>query len=306
MPLPSGTRLGPYQILEPLGAGGMGEVYRSRDTRLDRMVAIKILPREVSADADRRSRFEREAKAVASLSHPYICTVHDVGRHDDIEFLVMELLDGTTLAERLKSGALPLPDVLRYAREIAEGLSAAHSRGIVHRDLKPANVMLTASGAKLLDFGLAKAVAEQPATDDQARTVALTDHGVVMGTPQYMAPEQLDGRPVDARTDVFALGALIYEMATGHRAFNRSTTDMPGVPPALQQLVEVCLSRNPGDRWSNAHDVLLQLKGISHSETGGGPQVVPQAASGPRWIWIDSVRPMTVVLNWTSTLSKLR
>jgi serine/threonine protein kinase len=287
MPLTSGTRLGPYQILEPLGAGGMGEVYRARDTRLDRTVAIKILPPDVSDDAERRNRFEREAKSIAALSHPHICTIHDVGRHENVDFLVMELLNGTTLDMKLKSGPLPLADAVLYARQIAEGLSAAHGRGIVHRDLKPANVMLTPSGAKLLDFGLATAVTEPADAAGRTRTAALTEHGAVLGTPQYMAPEQLEGKPVDARTDVFALGALIYEMTTGHRAFNRSTTDMPGTPAALQRLVSVCLARDPDDRWSSARDVLLQLKGISPTDATTDARGNPSASHRRgRWGWI--------------------
>ena len=287
MPLTPGTRLGPYQILEPLGAGGMGEVYRARDTRLDRTVAIKILPPDVSDDAERRNRFEREAKSIAALSHPHICTIHDVGRHENVDFLVMELLNGTTLDVKLKSGPLPLADVLLYARQIAEGLSAAHGRGIVHRDLKPANVMLTPSGAKLLDFGLATAVTEPADAAGRTRTAALTEHGAVLGTPQYMAPEQLEGKPVDARTDVFALGALIYEMTTGHRAFNRTTTDMPGTPAALQRLVSVCLARDPDDRWSSARDVLLQLNGISATEATTDARGNRTASHRrERWGWI--------------------
>ncbi len=287
MPLASGTRLGPYEILEPLGAGGMGEVYRARDTRLDRMVAIKILPPEVSSDPERRSRFEREAKSIAALSHPHICAIHDVGRDGNVDFLVMELLTGTPLDAKLKSGPLAMTDALVSAKQIAEALSAAHGRGIVHRDLKPANVMLTPSGAKLLDFGLATAVTEPADAAGRTRTAALTEHGAVIGTPQYMAPEQLEGKPVDARTDVFALGALIFEMATGHRAFNRTTTEMPGAPAALQRLVAVCLSRNPDDRWSSARDVLLQLKGISEAESGDAVRATRvRGHSSQRWGWI--------------------
>ena len=221
-----GQMLGPYRVLEKLGEGGMGEVYKARDTRLDRTVAIKVLPTQVTADPDRRARFEREAKTIAGLTHPHICTLYDVGEQDGVTFLVMEHIVGETLAARLSKGALPLVQSLTIATEIAEALSAAHRQGVIHRDLKPANVMLTKAGAKLLDFGLAKLTGhgEQPAaaytssgTPTEAAT--LTGQGVIVGTLQYMAPEQLEGRALDARTDLWALGAILYEMLTGKRAF---------------------------------------------------------------------------------------
>ena len=212
MPLAPGTTLGPYTIEAPLGAGGMGEVYRARDTRLDRTVAIKVLPEHVAADPDLKQRFEREAKTISSLNHPHICTLHDIGNQDGIDFLVMEYLDGETLAQRLEKGALPLDQALQVAIEIADALDKAHRQGIVHRDLKPGNIMLTKAGAKLLDFGLAKlkpaeqggglsALPTQPAD--------LTQEGAILGTFQYMAPEQLDGKEADARTDLFAFGAIL-------------------------------------------------------------------------------------------------
>ncbi|MEP6769543.1 MAG: serine/threonine-protein kinase, partial [Acidobacteriota bacterium] len=216
MPLTTATRLGPYEILAPIGAGGMGEVYRARDTRLDRRVAIKVLPEGLWRDEEMRQRFEKEAKTISKLSHPHICAVHDVGRQDAIDYLVMEYLEGETLADRLSKGALPLPLALRYAREIADALDCAHRQGIVHRDLKPGNVMLTKSGVKLLDFGLAKAfasaVSQESPTSIETAQKDLTRDGVIVGTVQYMAPEQLEGRQADARTDIFALGSVLYEM----------------------------------------------------------------------------------------------
>jgi len=205
-----GQMLGPYRVLEKLGEGGMGEVYKARDTRLDRSVAIKVLPAHVSADPERRARFEREAKAIAGLTHPHICTLYDVGEHDGSTFLVMEHLTGETLAERLQKGPLPLEQALTVATEIADALSAAHRQGVVHRDLKPGNVMLTKAGAKLLDFGLAKLKGhgEQPAAAHLAsaptQSTPLTSEGMIVGTLQYMAPEQLEGKPADARTDLWA------------------------------------------------------------------------------------------------------
>ena len=228
MPLASGSRLGPYEMIAPLGQGGMGEVYRAKDSRLDRMVAIKV-PEHVAANPDLKQRFEREAKTLAALSHPHICPVFDVGRQDAIDFLVMEYLEGQTLAARLEKGALPLDQALQYAIQIADALDKAHRKGIVHRDLKPGNIMLTRSGgssgppvAKLLDFGLAKL---QPAGAVVGLSVApteaspLTGHGTILGTLQYMAPEQLEGKDADTRTDIFAFGAVLYEMLTGKKAF---------------------------------------------------------------------------------------
>ncbi|HET9793953.1 MAG TPA: serine/threonine-protein kinase, partial [Thermoanaerobaculia bacterium] len=229
MSLATGTRLGPYEILSALGAGGMGEVYRARDTRLDREVAIKVLPEHLSSNPDLRARFEREAKAISALTHPHICTLHDVGNQDGVEYLVMECIEGQSLAERLESGALPPEQVIRFGIEIADALEAAHRQGIVHRDLKPGNVMLTKSGVKLLDFGLAKLRAAGVQTEiSQLSSMpteltpsrpALTEQGTIMGTFQYMAPEQLEGKEADARSDIFAFGCVLYEMATGRKAF---------------------------------------------------------------------------------------
>src|SRR6202049_3904323 len=217
-------RLGPYGILSAIGAGGMGEVYRARDTRLDRIVAIKVLPTRLADRSELRERFEREARVVASLNHPHICTLYDIGQQDGIDFLVMEYLDGETLAQRLQKGALPLEQALQYAIEIADALDKAHRKGVTHRDLKPGNIMLDRSGTKLLDFGLAKltqevAPAANPLSQLPTATHAITAQGTILGTLQYMAPEQLEGREVDARTDIFAFGVVVYEMATGKRAF---------------------------------------------------------------------------------------
>src|SRR5262245_43202478 len=227
MPLKPGTRLGPYEVQAPLGAGGMGEVYKAKDTRLERIVAIKVLPSQVAADPDLRQRFEREAKAISSLSHPHICALFDIGREAGTDYLVMEYLEGETLSARLERGPLSLRESLDCAIQIADALDKAHRQGLVHRDLKPGNIMMTRSGAKLLDFGLAKGTAD----DSQAAgltlaptmTSPLTAQGALIGTFQYMAPEQLEAGRVDARTDLFAFGATLYEMVTGKKAFEGKT-----------------------------------------------------------------------------------
>src|SRR5467141_3856421 len=215
MPLFPGTHLGPYEITGPLGSGGMGEVYRARDTRLERTVAIKILPRELSNDPIRKQRFEREAKTISSLNHPHICVLYDVGSQDGIDYLVMECVEGETLAKRLEKGALPLEQVLKFGMQIADALDKAHRNGVVHRDLKPGNIMLTSTGAKLLDFGLAKPTA--PLSSAVTLTAAtrnspVTVQGTIVGTFQYMSPEQIEGKELDGRSDIFSLGALLYEM----------------------------------------------------------------------------------------------
>src|SRR5262245_53976642 len=280
MTLSAGTKLGPYEILSPLGAGGMGEVYKARDTRLERTVAIKVLPQRLSSSPEVRQRFEREAKTISQLSHPHICALYDVGRESETEYLVMEYLEGETLSERLGKGALPLEQTLRYGTEIADALDKAHRQGIVHRDLKPGNVMLTKSGVKLLDFGLAKAMT--PPTPQSSLTAlptqqGLTQEGTILGTFQYMAPEQLEGKDADARTDIFALGAVLYEMATGKKAFSGTSqaslissimqndppaisTVQPMSPPALDRVVKTCLAKDPEDRWQSAADVKRELR----------------------------------------------
>jgi serine/threonine protein kinase len=231
MPLNVGTRLGPYEIISAIGAGGMGEVYKARDTRLDRSVAIKVLPSHVASNPDLRQRFEREARAVAALNHPNICTLHDIGRQDGIDYLVMEYLEGRTLAQRLETGPLPLDQALQYAIQVADALDKAHRAGIVHRDLKPGNVMITKAGTKLLDFGLAKlrpgsrlqVFGSGPGTVSPTAmptaTAPLTGQGTILGTLRYMAPEQLEGKDADTRSDIFAFGAVVYEMLTGKKAF---------------------------------------------------------------------------------------
>jgi Tol biopolymer transport system component len=287
----AGSRLGPYELLAPIGAGGMGEVWRGRDTRLDRSVAVKILPPAFAEDEERRARFEREAKTVSSLNHPHICTLFDVGKDGDSHFLVMELLEGESLADRLEKGPLPLDQVVRYGAQVADALHAAHKQGIVHRDLKPGNVTLTKTGAKLLDFGLARTgvAADSPSGSTEMPTEArpLTTAGTVLGTFQYMAPEQLEGQEADARTDIFALGALLYEMATARRAFDgKSKTSLiaailstqpppissvqPVMPPALDHVVRKCLEKDPEDRWQSARDVASELRWIAEAGSQAG------------------------------------
>jgi eukaryotic-like serine/threonine-protein kinase len=287
MALTPGTKLGPYEILTALGAGGMGEVYRARDTRLGRDVAIKVLPSHLSADPDLKARFEREAKAISSLNHPHICTLHDVGYQDGIDFLVMELLEGETLADRLQKGTLPLKQALEYGIEIAGALEKAHKSGIMHRDLKPGNIMLTKSGAKLMDFGLAKPTASLTAmASGSVATMSkpLTGEGKIVGTFQYMAPEQIRGENSDARTDIFAFGAVLYQMVTGKRAFagqtqisvmsailekepSPITAVKPMTPLALDHAIRKCLAKLPDDRWQSASDLASELKWIGESGT---------------------------------------
>jgi len=294
MTLAAGQRLGPYEILAPLGAGGMGEVWAARDTRLDRQVAIKVLPRALAQDPERRARFEREARAISALTHPHVCALFDVGRADvadgEIAYLVMERLQGETLAARLERGALSVPETLALGGELAAALAAAHRRGIVHRDLKPANVMLTRSGAKLLDFGLARqdgAEADASAGDAEASmateatdALPLTHAGALLGTWPYLAPEQIEGRPADARSDVFAFGCVLFEALAGRRAFPGATRGevttailaaeppdlgavAPGVPGALASLVRQCLARDPDERWQCADDLARSLRLIA-------------------------------------------
>jgi Tol biopolymer transport system component len=286
-----GAKLGPYEIVAPLGAGGMGEVYRARDTRLGRDVAIKVLSEHLSAAPDLRARFEREARTISSLNHPHICTLHDIGREGDTDYLVMELVEGETLADRLAKGPLPTPDVLRIGIEVADALDRAHRAGIVHRDLKPGNVMLAKSGAKLMDFGLARAsvIAAAPGSTSRSPTMTrpLTAEGSIVGTFQYMAPEQLEGAEADARSDLWALGVLLYEMATGKKAYSGHSQAsliasilkdepppvsqvMPLAPPALDRLIRACLAKDPEQRIQTAHDVKLQLSWIAEGGSQAG------------------------------------
>ncbi len=301
MTIAAGTRLGPYEIVELIGAGGMGEVYRATDTRLDRSVAVKVLSERMSGSRELRQRFEREARTISSLNHPHICTLHDVGEAivesamngstasfsnpdataQNVSYLVMELLEGETIADRLTRGAMPLHEVLKYAIQIADALTRAHRAGIIHRDLKPGNIMITKGGAKLLDFGLAKiAVPLISADAPTEQHKPLTAEGTILGTFQYMAPEQLEGLEADARTDIFAFGTVLYEMVTGRRAFDGKTRtsliaaivdrDPPPIsslqplsPLALERIIRTCLAKEPDERWQSAHDVLLQLRVIA-------------------------------------------
>ena len=297
MALAPGARLGPYEILGPIGAGGMGEVYRARDTRLDRTVAVKVLPQHMSDSQEVRQRFEREAKTISQLSHPHICALYDVGREGEIEYLVMEFLEGETLSVRLSKGPLPLEQTLRFGVDIADALDKAHRQGIVHRDLKPGNVMLTKSGVKLLDFGLAKAIA--PAAPQGTLTSlqteqGLTQAGAIVGTLQYMPPEQLEGKDTDARTDLFALGAVLYEMATGKKAFSGTSqaslitaimssepppisSIQPTSPPALDRVIRTCLAKDPDERWQSARDLKRELQWLAGSGSQVGEAARPVA-----------------------------
>jgi Tol biopolymer transport system component/tRNA A-37 threonylcarbamoyl transferase component Bud32 len=277
-----GTQLGSYRVDTLIGQGGMGQVYRATDTRLDRTVAIKILPSHLASQPQLRERFDREARAISALTHPNVCTLFDVGRHDGVDYLVMEFVEGESLADRLSRGPLPVDQAIRYGREIAEALASAHKRGIVHRDLKPGNVMITKSGAKLLDFGLAKTAGAAVVAPDAAteQHKPLTQEGTILGTFQYMAPEQVEGREADARSDIFALGAVLYEMVTGKRAFDGKskasviasildrhppsiTSVEQTAPPELDRLIRACLAKEPDDRVQSARDVALQLGWIT-------------------------------------------
>ncbi len=308
MSLSAGSRLGPYEIVSPLGSGGMGEVYKAKDTRLERTVAVKVLPSHLSSSPELRQRFEREAKTISQLSHPHICALYDVGREGETEYLVMEYLEGETLAERLAKGALSLEQTYRFGVQIADALDKAHRQGIVHRDLKPGNVMLTQSGVKLLDFGLAKAFAASSPAESvtSAATIVkdLTQESLIVGTIAYMAPEQLQGRQADARSDIFALGAVLYEMTTGRKAFSgasqasviaailasepppASTSDR-ATPAALDHLIKTCLAKDPDDRWQSARDVGTQLNAIAVGTLG--PRPGEAAAHRPRTPWVPWV-----------------
>src|SRR5438128_3040614 len=283
MPLSPGARLGPYEVQAAIGAGGMGEVYRAKDTRLDRVVALKVLPSDLSSNPERRQRLEREARAISRLSHPHICTLYDIGHQDGVDFLVMEYVEGETLEQRLQRGVPRTEQVLEFAIQISDALAKAHRQGVIHRDLKPGNIMLTKSGAKLLDFGLAKLKQEPTAdalTEMTAEMKRLTTEGTLVGTFQYMSPEQLEGKDADVRTDIFALGAVLYEMATGKPAFTGKTKAsliasilsfepaaitalQPMTPPALDRVVKVCLAKDPDGRWQSAQDLKLQLQWIA-------------------------------------------
>ena len=326
MAFSSGKMLGPYEIQSPLGAGGMGEVYRARDSRLARTVAIKVLPEHLAEKPEAKERFDREARAISSLSHPNICLLYDVGEQDGVSFLVMEYLEGETLADRLLKGPLPSEQVLKYGIEICEGLEKAHRSGVVHRDLKPGNIMLTKDGAKLMDFGLAKpAVPATPLSSGLTQTIdmpkhPLTGEGMVVGTFQYMSPEQVEGKEADARSDIFALGTVLYEMVTGKRAFEGKTTAstiaailaaepppissvQPLSPPALESTVKSCLAKDADERLQSAHDVKLQLKWIAENASSSRLAAVSPAARRP-WdgvAWLVAVLLFGLLLGGVAT-----
>jgi serine/threonine protein kinase/WD40 repeat protein len=310
MGLSTGTRLGPYEILSSLGAGGMGEVYRARDTRLERTVAVKVLNSNLSINPELKQRFEREARAISALQHPHVCVLHDIGHQDGTDFLVMEYLEGETLSERLRRGPLPMGQFWKVTIEVVDALDKAHRAGIVHRDLKPGNIMLTKAGAKLLDFGLAKTAGAGLAASagtSPAQSVfsaamtrsspasPLTSAGSIVGTVQYMAPEQIEGREADARSDIFSFGLVLYEMITGTRAFEGKTQasvvaailalepkplrlQNPEVPRALERMVQHCLEKDPAERFQNAHDLRLQMQLISEMPPAGVESVAPSKA----------------------------
>jgi eukaryotic-like serine/threonine-protein kinase len=303
-----GSRLGPYEIIARIGAGGMGEVWKARDTRLDRGVAIKILSVEFAQNEQLRLRFEREARTISQLSHPHICALYDVGEN----YLVMELLDGESVADRVAKGAMPLNDVLRYGAQVADALDRAHRAGIVHRDLKPGNIMITKSGAKLLDFGLAKSAVVDLTVDGATQRKPLTQEGTIVGTFQYMAPEQLEGVEADSRTDIFAFGSVLYEMATGRRAFEGKTKTsliaaivkenprpiaeiQPLTPPAFEHVVVKCLAKDPDDRWQSAHDIAEELRWISEAGSQAGVPATLAARKRSRGRWIA----LSAAIGWT-------
>ena len=303
MALISGTRLGPYEILAPIGAGGMGEVYKVKDTRLDRTVAIKVLPEHLAESPERKQRFEREAKAISQLNHPHICTLYDVGEQDGLDYLVMEYLEGETLAERLKKGPLPLVKVLEYAIQIADALDKAHRAGIVHRDLKPANIIITKSGIKLLDFGLARLIVDDVVSDGSdapTKQQALTKDHAIVGTLHYMAPEQAEGKHSDRRADIWALGCVLFEMTTGRRAFegesqasviaailDKTPADVgelrPDAPAAFDRAVKTCLEKDPDARFQSAHDVKLQLSWLGNETAVAREKTRPRFRELAAW-----------------------
>ena len=324
MSLARGTRLGPYEISAPLGAGGMGEVYRARDMRLERTVAVKILPPHLSSDPLRKQRFEREAKTISALNHPHICVLFDVGQQDGIDFLVMECVEGETLAKRLEKGPLPLEHVLKYGAQIADALDKAHRSGIVHRDLKPGNVMLTPTGAKLLDFGLAKPAA--PLASSATLTAAspnfpVTEQGTIIGTFRYMSPEQVEGKELDGRSDIFSLGAVLYEMLTGQRAFEgksqlsvasaileREPTPVnsikPLTPPALDHAIRRCLAKDPEQRWQTGRDLHGELIWIGESASSAATPPVLSGKQRKRerlaWIVAGLFAVVAIATSWFS------
>jgi Tol biopolymer transport system component/tRNA A-37 threonylcarbamoyl transferase component Bud32 len=331
MPLNPGTKFGPYEIQAPLGAGGMGEVYRATDTRLNRTVAIKILPKHLSEKPEARERFEREARAISQLSHANICQLYDLGEQDGIHYIVMEYLEGETLAARLARGRLPIELVLRYGAEIGEGLDSAHRAGVVHRDLKPGNIMITRSGAKLMDFGLAKTatLASQQSSGLSLTLTSpnisqpLTTEGTVIGTFQYMSPEQVEGREADARSDIFSFGSVLYEMTTGKRAFEGKsqvtvasailekepdpvTVSQPLAPPALQHVIQTALMKDPESRWQSAADISRQLRWMSSPDSSASAARIatPHPHRQERILWALLAVALAGLLLWFGYLNR--
>ncbi|HLN79854.1 MAG TPA: serine/threonine-protein kinase, partial [Thermoanaerobaculia bacterium] len=302
MTLSAGTKLGPYEVLGPLGVGGMGEVYRARDTKLDRDVAIKVLPERLATDPTALGRFEREAKTVAALSHPNLLGIYDFGTHDGVLYAVTELLSGETLRDRLTAGPIPRRKALEYALQIARGLGAAHEHGVVHRDLKPENVFVTNDGrVKILDFGLAKPLLPETGVSGAA-TFGATEPGTVLGTVGYMSPEQVRGKPADHRSDIFAFGAILYEMLSGQRAFKGDSAvetmnailirDLPepsgpeegNLPQLLDRIVRHCIEKNPEERFQSVRDVAFDLEALSGSTSSATQQLIAPARGKPRWL----------------------
>ncbi len=315
MPLRTETRLGPYEIISALGAGGMGEVYRARDTRLNRDVAIKVLPASFSCDPQRLRRFEQEANAAAALNHPNLLAVHDTGQQDGSPYIVSELLDGTTLRERLRSGPLPVRKAVDYGQQIACGLAAAHDKGIIHRDLKPENIFVTSDGrVKILDFGLAKLTHSESVADGQALTQTVqSDPGTVLGTVGYMSPEQVRGKPADARSDLFSFGAILYEMLSGKRAFHGEsaaetmsaivkeeppelTETNRNVPPALERIVRHCLEKSPEERFQSARDIVFDLESLTAVSSGAMRPLAAAARFSRRWVWAAAMVAILVLV----------
>ena len=335
MALSSGTRLGPYEIQSPLGAGGMGEVYRARDTRLDRTVAVKILRSHLSANPEAKERFEREARVISSLNHPNICVLHDVGADDGASYLVLEFLQGESLETRLQRGPLSLKQALECGAQICDALEKAHRAGIIHRDLKPANIMLTPTGAKLLDFGLARPMMalvgspvgsrghltpSTPTMNLSPLTSAgtLTQKGLLVGTIQFMAPEVLQGREADARSDIFSFGCVLYEMVTGRRTFegkNQSSVAsailekdpeplskrQPMIPASLEHVVQECLAKDPDSRWQSAADIARELRWIgSCASTAALTPMIPARRVSERLLWGTAMALLLTALGWVA------
>ena len=316
MTLSPGTRLGPYEIASAIGAGGMGEVYRARDARLAREVAIKVLPARLSTDADALARFEREARAVASLSHPNILAIHDFGSHGGSAYAVMELLDGQTLRERLDAGPLPMRKAIDYAVQVAQGLAAAHEKGITHRDLKPENLFVTSEGrVKILDFGLAKVATREQDGTKSPTVSAATEPGIVMGTVGYMSPEQVRGQPVDHRSDIFSFGSVLYEMLTGRRAFRGDSPaetmaaivqkeppelSLEGQPlsPALDRLVRHCLEKSPSERFQSARDMAFDLQSVTAASSGPAAIATSLSPRSNRTLLFASIGALGLALAW--------